>query len=103
MKKMILVALLLSVPALAADRRMLIINHSDQAITELYGSNVGEQRWNYNMLQGDAIPIGESRIADFAEGSGYCKFDLLAIGAAGGRWERYDMNVCSGRSWTLEK
>jgi hypothetical protein len=101
MKKLILAALLVSTAAMAEDRRMLIINKSDEAIIGLYGSDVGKNKWQYNMLAGDAIPVGESRLADFDEGAGWCRFDLLATGAAGGRWEHYNMNVCVGESWTL--
>jgi hypothetical protein len=53
------------------------------------------------MLAGDAIPVGGKRLADFDDGTGYCRYDLVATGAAGGRWEHYNVNVCSIETWTL--
>jgi len=101
MKKLILAALLISTAAMAEDRRMVVINKSDEAITGLAASPIDYSKWDYNMLQGDAIPVGGKRIADFDDGTGYCRYDLVATGAKGGRWEHYNVNVCVGESWTL--
>lgn len=83
------------------DRRMVVINHSDQAIIGLAASPIDAPKWNYNMLNGDAIPIGGRKWADFDDRTGYCRYDLLATGANGGRWEKYNVNVCASESWTL--
>jgi hypothetical protein len=101
MKKLALALLLSASSAAAEDRRMIIINHSSEAIIGLAGSPIDKPKWDYNMLAGDAIPVGSRRLADFDDGTGYCRYDLVATGAAGGRWEHYNVNVCSIETWTL--
>lgn len=83
------------------DRRILIINKSNEAIIGLYASPINEAKWKYNMMQGDAIAIGESRVADTNDGSGFCRMDLLVVGANGSRAIRRNANICELETWTI--
>jgi hypothetical protein len=64
--------------ASAEDRRVRIINETNFTITHFYGSNVGEDDWQEDILGQDVLPPGESVVINFDDGSGYCKFDFKA-------------------------
>ncbi len=95
-------AILFSIGAAsAADRRVLIINHTKRPIVQVLGSNVGEQRWEYDFLGSDVIDAYDQAIVNINDGSGYCKFDLKAIDSTGGAAVHWNMNVCTTNTWHL--
>jgi len=64
--------------ASAEDRKVRIINETSFTITHFYGSNVGEDDWQEDILGQDVLPPGESVVINFDDGSGYCKYDFKA-------------------------
>ncbi len=83
------------------DRRIIIVNKSSFAIVEVYASNVGQSRWDYDMLRGGTLSSGDSIIADIDDGTGYCRYDLLAIMKDGTRVTEYNVNACVTEQWTI--
>jgi hypothetical protein len=92
---------LLAAPAEAHDRRIMVINHTDEALVGLYASNTGEDVWKYDMLGGDTLGPHEQIVADLNDNSGYCKYDLLAVMKDGSRAEKYGINACVRVQWDI--
>jgi hypothetical protein len=84
----------LSVPADALDRHMTVVNETNFAIVQLYGSNVGTRNWSGNLLGDGGLPAGASVDIDFDDGSGYCMFDLRAVFEDGDEVVKERVNVC---------
>lgn len=84
----------LSVPADALDRHMTVINETSFDIVEIYGSNVGENDWQENMLGDEVLSAGASVDVDFDDRSGYCMFDLRAVFEDGDEVVSERVNVC---------
>ena len=81
-------------PAAALDRRVRLVNASTHDIIEFYGSHVGEQPSEDNMLGDEVLPAGAARIFDFDDGSGYCRFSFRAVFEDGVELVRKSVNVC---------
>lgn len=82
------------VDAQALDRRVRINNKSSYDIVRFYASNTGTDDWQEDIL-GDAIlPSGQSVIINIDDGTGYCKYDFLAVFEDGDQVTSADNNVC---------
>jgi hypothetical protein len=55
---------------------------------------VGAGSWEEGVLGADVLASGNSRIVDFDDGTGYCRFDLRAVFDDGAVLEREDVNIC---------
>lgn len=82
------------VPAFALDRRVQINNNSSYDIVEFYASNTGTNSWEEDILGKDILPAGSSVMINIDDGSGYCKFDFLAVFEDGDQVVSADNNVC---------
>jgi hypothetical protein len=80
--------------ALALDRRVQIVNESSYDIIEFYASNTGTNSWEEDILGRDILPAGYSVMINIDDGTGYCKFDFLAVFEDGEEVISADNNVC---------
>lgn len=82
------------VNASALDRRVQINNKSSYDIVEFYASNTGTNSWEEDILGKDILPAGHSVMINIDDGSGYCKYDFLAVFDDGDKVTSADNNVC---------
>lgn len=98
--KILSAALALSILALgtidasALNRRVRINNYTSYDIVEFYASNKGSRSWEEDILGRHILPAGSSVVINIDDGSGYCKFDFLAVFEDGEELVKYDNNVC---------
>lgn len=98
--KIISAALALAILALgvadaaALDRRVRINNYTSYDIIEFYASNKGTRSWEEDILGRNILPAGSSVVINIDDGSGYCKYDFLAVFEDGEELVKYDNNVC---------
>ena len=78
----------------AQDRRVNIINETSYDIVEFYASNVGEGDWEEDILGQDILESGASVMIDIDDGTGYCKYDFMAVFDDGDEVVKEDVNVC---------
>ncbi len=89
----------LASPAFALDRRVKIINETTYDIVRFYGSNIGADDWEEDILGADILSSGQSVVINFDDGSGYCMFDFKAIFDDGDELIRERVNVCETESY----
>jgi hypothetical protein len=84
------------------DRRIIVINNTGKRIVGLYASPIDQKDWTFNML-GSTGPIRahDKILADIDDGTGYCRYDLKAVDAAGRTAIYMDANVCVALTWTI--
>ena len=81
------------------DRRMRIVNDSDQRITLVQGSPVSESNWGADRIPTTTIAEGESVIVDFNDNNGECRYDLRVTFANSETAERRGVNICEASEW----
>jgi len=91
---------LLAGPALAADRRVEIVNDTSYTIVEFYASNVGENVWEEDILGRDMLAPGESVVINIDDGTGHCLYDFKAVFEDGDELEKGRINVCEVESYS---
>ncbi len=84
--------------AAALERRVVIVNDTSFDLIEFYGSNVGSDSWEEDILGQNILPAGASFIVNFDDGSGYCMFDFMGIFEDGDEVIKRRVNVCRIRS-----
>ena len=87
-------------PAAALDRRVQIVNQTGYTIVEFYASNTGTDDWQEDILGADVLPSGSAVMINIDDGTGYCKYDLLAIFEDGDEVVKPDVNVCEVATFT---
>lgn len=85
---------LTSSAAVALERKVQINNQTSFTIVEFYASNTGTADWQEDILGSDVLPAGSSVMINIDDGSGYCKFDFLAVFDDGDELVSSDNNVC---------
>jgi hypothetical protein len=83
-----------TINAAALDRRVRINNNSSYNIIEFYASNTGTNSWEEDILGRNILPAGNSVMINIDDGTGYCKYDFLAVFEDGEELVKYDNNVC---------
>lgn len=83
-----------TIQAAALDRKVRINNETSYTIVEFYASNTGTQSWEEDILGSDILPPGGSVMINIDDGSGFCKFDFLAVFEDGDQVTSGDNNVC---------
>ncbi|MGN6103233.1 MAG: hypothetical protein ACTHOR_19010 [Devosia sp.] len=63
-------------------------------MTEFYASNVSTNSYEENILHGDVIRPGETWNINIDDGTGYCKFDFLAVFIDKTEAKKDSVNVC---------
>lgn len=80
--------------AAALDRRVRINNNSSYDIVEFYASNKGSRSWEEDILGREILKAGGTVVINIDDGSGYCKYDFLAVFEDGDELVKYNNNVC---------
>jgi hypothetical protein len=80
--------------AMAMERKVTINNQTSFTIVEFYASNTGTADWQEDILGSDVLPAGSSVTINIDDGSGYCKYDFLAVFDDGDELVSADNNVC---------
>jgi FlaG/FlaF family flagellin (archaellin) len=80
--------------AVAMERKVQINNQTSYTIVEFYASNTGTNDWQEDILGSDVLPSGSSVNINIDDGSGYCKYDFLAVFDDGDQLVSADNNVC---------
>jgi hypothetical protein len=83
-----------AVSAVALERKVQINNETSYTIMEFYASNTGTTDWEEDILGTEVLPAGDSVIINIDDGSGFCKFDFLAVFDDGDQVISADNNVC---------
>lgn len=78
----------------AQDRRVRVINETSFDMIEFYGSNVGTDSWEEDILGRDVLRAGKSVMVNFDDGSGYCMFDFMGVFSDGEEVIKRRVNVC---------
>jgi hypothetical protein len=89
-----------ALPAAALDRRVTIINNTGYTIVNFFGSNTGTNSWQEDILGNDVLPSGSSVVINFNDGTGYCKFDFLAVFDDGDQLIKENVNICEISTFT---
>ena len=79
---------------MAMERKVQINNQTSYTIVEFYASNTGTADWQEDILGSEVLPAGSSVTINIDDGSGYCKFDFLAVFDDGDELVSADNNVC---------
>lgn len=80
--------------ASALDRRVQINNATSYDIVEFYASNTGTTNWEEDILGSDILASGSSVMINIDDGSGFCKYDFLAVFDDGDQVVSANNNVC---------
>ena len=80
--------------ATALDRRVQIYNDTEFTIVEFYASNKGTTDWQEDILGSGVLAPGGSVMVNIDDGSGYCKFDFLAVFEDQDQVVSGDNNIC---------
>ncbi len=87
--------------AMALDRKVQINNQTSYTIVEFYASNTGTSNWEEDILGSDVLPAGSSVMINIDDGSGFCKYDFLAVFDDGDQLVSADNNVCELASFNF--
>ncbi len=90
-----------AMPVSAQDRHVKVVNKTGVTMTGLYGSNVGSDSWEEDILGSDVLESGTSVNVNFDDGTGYCKYDLKAVFEDGDSVVKRGVNVCTVGTWTI--
>lgn len=85
----------------ALDRRVQINNKTSYDIVEFYASNTGSKAWEEDILGRNILPSGNNVIINIDDGSGYCKYDFLAVFSDGDKVTSTNNNVCEISSFNF--
>ncbi len=96
-----LIASLGITPALAADRKVDIVNETGHTMTGFYASSVDEESWEEDLLGGDTLKNGETLEADIDDGSNACVYDFKGEFADGDAVVKRKVNVCEVGTFTF--
>lgn len=80
--------------ALAADRKVKVINKTRTPIFAFYASRTTTNDWEEDILGDDVIMPGESMMINIDDGSGACKFDFKGEFEDGDEVVKKNVDVC---------
>lgn len=88
--------------ALAADKKVTVVNKTKTTIVAIFASSVGASTWEEDIL-GDAMMLAprESVEIDMDDGTGACRFDLKAEFEDGTDTVQKNLNVCEVGEFTF--
>jgi len=89
-----------SAAAMAADRRVDIVNQTGQTMVHFYASNSGTNSWEEDILGHDKLASGDTQPVNIDDGTGACKFDFKAVFESGASLVKSGIDVCSVSSFT---
>ena len=83
------------------SRRIVLVNHTFDVITNFYASNVGTNDWQEDILGNSVLLPGDSVRINLDDGTGYCRYDFMTVTEAGAVIVRPNVNVCELASYAL--
>jgi hypothetical protein len=83
------------VSAARLNRHVRIHNNTSTTMERFFASNVGADDYEEDILGDDVISSGETWNINIDDGTGYCKYDLLAVFEDGARAKKNNVNVCA--------
>lgn len=92
----------LALPAMAANRRVDIVNKTGMSMKHFYASTSGNNDWEEDILGKDMLEDGESFEANIDDGTGKCKYDFKAVFDNGASLVRNGINVCQISTFTYK-
>lgn len=87
--------------SVAPNRNVLIVNQTGRPIWRFYGSNVGTNSWEEDILGADVLASGGSVNINFDDRTGHCNFDLKAEFQDGRSIVQNNVNVCTASAVTF--
>lgn len=88
-------------PALAADRKVKVINKTKTPIFAFYASRTASNDWEEDILGDDVIMPGASMVINIDDGSGACKFDFKGEFEDGDEVVKANVDVCKIREFSF--
>jgi hypothetical protein len=88
-------------PASALDRQIQLTNNTRMAIVEFYASQVGDERWQEEILGQDFLQPGNSLVVNIDDRASHCQYDFKAVFDDGTTLIRRDVNVCKLDQYTI--
>lgn len=92
---------MLVAPALAANRKVDVINKTGSTMTSFFASSSGTDNWEEDMLDNDTLTNGETLEADIDDGTSACIYDFKAVFADGDTVIKKKINVCEITTFTF--
>ena len=83
------------------NRNVAITNETGRTIWRLYGARVSGGFGSSNMLGAEELPNGATTTVNFEDGSGYCRYDMMAEFRSGETRIMSNVDVCSVRRVTF--
>jgi len=80
--------------AVAADRKVKVVNKTKTAIFAFYASRTSTNDWEEDILGDDVIMPGESMVIDIDDGTGACRFDFKGEFEDGDEVVKSNVDVC---------
>jgi hypothetical protein len=80
--------------AAALNRHVRIHNDTSTTMDKFYASNVGTTNYEEDILGSDVIESGAAWDINIDDGTGYCKYDFLAVFSDGSEAKKDNVNVC---------
>ena len=76
------------------NRRVQMVNDTGTDIVRLYGSNVGADSWQEDVLGDSILRAGSSVTVNWDDGSCYCNYDFKAVYRDDTNSVKNGVNVC---------
>ena len=76
------------------NRHVRIHNNTSTTMEKFYASNVGASNYEEDILGSDVIASGDAWNINIDDGTGYCKYDFLAVFDDGSQAKKDNVNVC---------
>ena len=96
-------ALVVALPAqAAADRHVVIVNHTHHALVRFYASNKDVDSWQEDILGDDTVDPGDQVRINIDDGTGHCIYDFKAVFDDGDVLIRRGINVCKIGTYTYD-
>lgn len=87
--------------ALAANRKVDVINKTGGTMTSFFASSSGTDNWEEDMLDNDTLDNGETLEADIDDGTSACIYDFKAVFSDGSSVIKKKVNVCEIGKFTF--
>ncbi len=85
-------------------KTVVVVNNTPYTVNQLYASGSDTSGWDTtnNLLAGQTVAPGQQTTITIADTSSECDYDLMAVlyGAAQYAYQ-YQVNACSGGTWTI--
>ena len=89
-----------------SGKTVVVVNNTPYTVNEFYASGSDSSSWDTtnNLLAGQTVAPGQQTTVNIADTGSECDYDLMAVlyGAAQHAYQ-YQVNACSGGTWTISQ